>query len=759
MKPRTLSGLLAVLAALCLTGSLRAQARDSFAVRNEFYTLSFAPEKTAFTVTDLVNGREWVSAVSDFPARFVEGERSYQRLHLRFDHSAVPGGVRVNAGLDGREVFFEIDAGDGAFDTPKFLRRFPGAFKTNLENGHLFFCDRSAGSYIPQDDPKYAGNAMLVYGNVENLDMPMVGLVDEASGDGALLIVDTPADAEVFFGADAEGRIWPRIRWKPSLEDWSYPRQLRYVFFADSDYVEMTKYYRAYVEERRAVPDLRTKAKTIDGLANLAGAGVFWGDDPLYDFVREARALGGVRRAVLCKGYESLANEGSFDRLIEMGYIVAGYDQTFDILEEDGRVDFQRGRIERDSYYTRDREPRKGWKLPDGRQMYMRSSLRGLRALPEFVPAHLAATDSNGRFIDVHAALNLFENYHPEDRYGRRQDLRYRRDIFEYYREFNLILGAEHGNDWAIDFIDYWEGALGGPLWWEAEGKWQAGYLTAPKSASDYPDGYLQYSADLSRRAPIWQLAYQDVASTTWYWGDTPGFHFETKPELAAQKDVQALLYAGMPLMWRDHRGYGWDRNRDRLLETYHTPVHFQKRVFFEEMTKHRFLDDAGRVQRTDFESGAFVIANFGDAVVEHSHRGETYRLPRNGYLAVAEDLIQTRKLGPGGDPVVTCDASDFKWLQSANPYETGAIALAGSGSVMAFRNDKGFFSFRVKGEGEATIHLPAFEDFGSGKALILETLDEKAKVVDQAEKNAVDGKLRLPLQAEPVTYRVSFAE
>ena len=86
------------------------------------------------------------------------------------------------------------------------------------------FCDRSCGVLLDTRDPAYAGWPLRVYGNTHCIDMPWVGLFDHARGHGMMLLVDTPADAEVAFDAADDGRHWPQVHWLPSMDQCAYPR-------------------------------------------------------------------------------------------------------------------------------------------------------------------------------------------------------------------------------------------------------------------------------------------------------------------------------------------------------------------------------------------------------------------------------------------------------------------------------------------------------------------------------------------------------
>jgi hypothetical protein len=57
----------------------------------------------------------------------------------------------------------------------------------------------------------------------------------------------------------------------------------------------------------------------------------------------------------------------------------------------------------------------------------------------------------------------------------------------------------------------------------------------------------------------------------------------------------------------------GWEKVKDRYLQTYRSVCGWHEKIGFDEMTQHRFLSDDRLVQETRFASGWAVVVNFGD--------------------------------------------------------------------------------------------------------------------------------------------------
>ena len=152
----------------------------------------------------------------------------------------------------------------------------------------------------------------------------------------------------------------------------------------------------------------------------------------------------------------------------------------------------------------------------------------------------ISEANRSGNFIYVMMAMTLMEDYHPKHTSDRKTDLKYRREVFQYYLQKGLVIGTEHGNDWGVDLVDYTEGGLSGPNWWipgTNTSGWNAGHLRAPVSRADFSPEYLKYGLP-TQRIPFWELVYHDCVATTWYWGDSAGWFGKVAPEIKTLKDL-----------------------------------------------------------------------------------------------------------------------------------------------------------------------------------------------------------------------------
>lgn len=606
------------------------------------------------------------------------------------------------------------------------LRKWPPQMRSELEDGRVIFCQRSSGNLLEQQDDFYANQTLTVFGNTDCLDMPWIGVFDFASGDGVMTHFETPTDAFVVLNNEHDGKIWPQVRWRPSMDSFRYQRKMSYRFFAEGGYVAMAKAYRQYVQEHGPYKTMAEKAKSRPNVLRLAGSPMTWGSYDAYKFVMEARNYG-MLRATLLGASHGLEDPNSLTELNELGYLTGPYDSWGDFV--DGPPGHHSGNVEKEAYHARPGlGPKQGWVNPDGSSYYDRSSFYGKATFEEYVPHSIEEFGFNTRFIDVHMAIDLHEDWHPDHTFDRRQDLAYRREAYEYLNELNLVIGTEHGNDWGVDICDFFEGAAGGPLWWRARGSWNPGQLSRAKDRSDYVPEYLKYGVGYAYSVPLWQLVYHDCTVSTYYWGDCAGYHYEAAPEIATRKDLFNILYATLPLFWRDTSGYDWFRNKERYMQTYHDTTHLHRSIAFIPMVNHEFLSEDDALQQTVFENGAKVTVNFAQEPLPFTlEDGTEITLAPEGYYASGPDFTQTR-LVEAGKTVKRLEYPDFVQYQTEGKMETEVASF--KNSFTAFKVNENRWQMVLEPLSDYSIDVAALTDWAPGTSYVLYQIDSFGNVM-----------------------------
>ena len=672
----------------------RAQEPAPLRIASGPLAVEFNVSQGRFTITDSRTGRRWTSlpaeGVTVISAR--QAGPSQLAMVLRESGSQVEFNCSMSVLPDGR-VVFDLDAGDRTTEFKTL--EFPPALETNFEDGALTFCDRSCGVLIPQNDKEFPTKVLRSYGNT-GLDMPWAGVLDIKKGDGMMVLIEPWADAAMILRPDSRERYWLQPRWIASMQRWAYPRRVAYRFSPAGGYVALAKMYRDYARETGLLKTMAEKAAERPKVAWLKGGACIWGSDGLK-FAREARAAG-IRRGIVYDRYEPPRPFPAADikAMTDLGFLVSEYDDLYQC--EEGVTGFGRDRMEEAGVRTADGKPIAGW---DG-QGFIRSPSLGLRAARTYMPSLLEKHPYTARFLDETSTVDLLEDYHPNHRLDRRQDMAYRIELFRYFqKELGLVVGGEHGKAWNVPVEDYTEGMMSGPFWW-GEGN-KPGHLIVPKDRTYMPANFAKYGDDYKVRIPLWELVFHDCLVTTWYWGDSSDWFYETQPDVSSRKDLSNILYGTMPLLWADNKGYGWNRNRARFLETVRNVCHFHERVGFDELLTHEYLSEDRAVQRTRFSGGGVAVVNFGDKARAYEDGERTLLLAPLGFYATAPGFRQSRTIEKG-NVVTRIEAKGLLTVESKERRRIGPVEV--QGSLTAFEAAPGRWHLLAETQGESTVDM-----------------------------------------------------
>lgn len=696
---------------------------ETVSLENGELSVLISPSTSEFDITDKRTDRQWHLDPEKLQSRIIEvNKTSDESVDLLLvdlgDHNVYQSTVS----LQGGSLHFTLSS-ENSEALFWGLRHWPPTIKSDLNDGRIVFVDRSSGTLIDQYDPYYPGRELTIFGNTQGADMPFVGLFDWESGDGVLLLAETPTDGHFVLGDRDAELIWPRIRWRQSMDTFRYTREFSYRFSPSGNYVGLAELYRDFAEEQGLRKTLREKAEEVPHLDNLMGGALIWGSNDVEDFIAEARTRG-VLRAGLGNASHGLRDRtNGLRRLNEMGYVTFDYDSFSDIV--DGPTGMQSDDVDETAYHARPGlGPKGGWVNPDGSRYSERSSAFALRAIKSYVPPHVERYGFNGRFIDVSMAIDLQEDWHPEHTFDRRQDLEYKREAFAWFRTLGLVIGTEHGNDWGMDLVDFTEGAAGSPLHWERQGNWWSGGLTRPESADVYSQEWLKYGNGYHTSVPMWQLVYQDCVISSWYWGDTPGMHYEVAPWIADRKDLFALLYGSMTLLWRDSTDYDWNKNRDRFMQSFHDTAHFQGAVAYAPMDSHRFISEDMAVQESRFGNGTTVAVNFSkEPRIYTTPDGDDVMLAPIGYWADGPLIHQSRLL-VSSEIIKRIETDDFLQYETTRRQWVGPVEV--EGHFTAFKMPEGHWQMVVEPNRRYRITIPEMTGWDKGTPVALYELNDR---------------------------------
>jgi hypothetical protein len=433
-------------------------------------------------------------------------------------------------------------------------------------------------------------------------------------GSSAMMcIVETPDDAAYQFDHPAGGPTVIGPRWRAQLGRFGYPRSCRLVFFPQGNYVDMAKRYRRHVLDSGQFVSLSEKiarkpiVKELIGtpltrlgiLTNIKSDSLRYSTtNPsrnyrLTTFDERASQLrqlkqSGIDRLNVCLtgwpryGYdrqhpdelppapEAGGAEGMkrlADTCHELGYLFGLHEQYRDYYTDAPSYDPQFAVHEED-----DRMPSPGfpgsrfgqWK--DGVIPFMNNWDGGTQSYlnNRYMPGHMIKTYTwlfdhgihpQGIYLDVFGYVPPDEDFNPEHPTTRTQALAARAACYTWARQNLGFIGTEAGCDWTIPYAD----------------------ITSPlRSNKGVP-------------VPLFNLVYHDAIITPY-----------------APDDLRGFLNGGLPQI-NITRGEMSEQNQSnaKRMATLH------KRLALTELTRHEFLDDKRRKERTTFSDGTTVTVDW----------------------------------------------------------------------------------------------------------------------------------------------------
>lgn len=426
-----------------------------------------------------------------------------------------------------------------------------------------------------------------------------------------MVIVETPNDAAYQFEHPAGGPTVIGPRWRPSLGKLAYPRTARMCFIAEGNYVDMAKRYRSYVINTGLFVPLTAKIARKPVVKELIGTpilrsgiltdyksdGARWKRDTAtrYKLVSfderaaEFKKYKDMGLKSLCvvltgwpnKGYDRQHPDAippapaaggweGMKRLAEtckdLGYLFSLHDQYRDYYLDAPSFDTQFAIHAEEAGGQAEVFP--GTRFGDsktGNIPYMDYWDGGKMAYlnGRFMLGHLIKNYQwlfkhgirpQGNYLDVFGYVPPDEDFNPEHPATRTDGLNDRIKCYNWSRNNLGFVGTETACDWTIPYVDF----------------------SSPLSAKN------------GITVPLWDLVYHDAILTPYNPDDLRGFLCGGMPQVSFRKGIDA---ATIKLL-------------NKLSE-------LNKRVALLEMTKHEFLDQNYRKERSTFADGTTVTVDW----------------------------------------------------------------------------------------------------------------------------------------------------
>ena len=153
--------------------------------------------------------------------------------------------------------------------------------------------------------------------------------------------------------------------------------------------------------------------------------------------------------------------------------------------------------------------------------------------------------------------------------------------------------------------------------------------MTTVYRGKEIPPSFSRYMLNPQYRIPLWELVYHDCVVSYWYWGDSSN----CCPELMPVRDLFDALYGEPPLY--SLTATQWEERKEEIAASYHRVAPAVRATGYARMIAFDLLSPDRCVQRTSFDNGVVITANFS---------GEERVLKDGTRLAAYQYLLTQKK-------------------------------------------------------------------------------------------------------------------
>ncbi|MGH9969021.1 MAG: DUF5696 domain-containing protein [Pyrinomonadaceae bacterium] len=451
---------------------------------------------------------------------------------------------------------------------------------------------------------------------IESWSMSWWGFQKDKSG--LIVIVETPDDAAYQFSHPAGGPTVIGPRWRSQLDRFAYMRTARFCFFADGNYVDMAKRYRRYVQETGLFVSLKEKIARTPAVENLIGtpqtrvsilrnlkpeSDRYDTKDPSKNYtittfaerarqLRELKARGNERVLVFVSGWPHLGYDRQHpdplppppqaggwtglkalvDTCRELGYPVIFHDQYRDYYLDAPSYQPQFAVHEEDISLPPRQFPgsrfgdSKQGKIPfmrhwdGGKQAYLNARFQLGHLLKNYQLFFAQGIKPQGIYIDVIGYVPPDEDFNPEHPTTHTDAMRGQAAMLNWSRKNLGIVSTESGADWVIPYVDTVNQSGGGSK---------------------------------AILVPLYGLVYHDAVLVSYNSRDQKSL-------------LLGLLNGGAPELPILPNAID-----EKSMALIRSMLSLHRRVALLEMTKHEFLGDNYRKERTTFADGTTVTVDW----------------------------------------------------------------------------------------------------------------------------------------------------
>jgi hypothetical protein len=425
-----------------------------------------------------------------------------------------------------------------------------------------------------------------------------------------MIIIETPNDAAYQFSHPAGGPTVIGPRWRATLGKFGYLRSGRMCFLPEGNYVNLAKRYRRYAMDTGLFVSLQEKIARKPIVKELIGTPItrsgiltdikpdslrYKTNDPGFnrhvttfderaDQFRQLKTQGLERLCVVMTGWPHAGYDREHpdelppapaaggwegmkrlaDACAQLGYLFSLHDQYRDYYTDAPSFDPQFAVHEEDASTSIAFPGSRFGQWKEGTIPYMNNWDGGKQSYlnNRYMAGHLEKNYNGlfahgirpqGVYLDVFGYVPPDEDFNPEHPTSRTDAIAGRVACYHWAKNNLGFIGTEAAADWTVPYSDF-----SSPL-----------------------------TQDAGIVVPLFNLVYHDAILTPY-----------------SPNDLHGLLNGGSPQ-------FGGRELTPEALKTIHRMMQLNKRVALLEMTKHEFLDDKFRQERTTFSDGTTVTVNW----------------------------------------------------------------------------------------------------------------------------------------------------
>lgn len=618
-----------------LTGAMEPD--KDYSLKNSSFDIGIMSPSFSMKILNKTNGKKYtVNPSNIFQVKSVDSLEGAFVFSCNYVAENIDLIVKISIIKDGLK--FEIIPNSNSLFNNSLP--FPGSITTNP--GEYIVVPRGTGMLFPVEET-FPFNLFSLYGWKST--MSFVGVTDLTSG--YLCISENPWDTQFQFERpNGINFSAPKLVHMPSKKALAYKRTFYLNFFENGGYLEMARKYKEYAASAGYIKTFEKKIQENANIEKLIGAIDFWLPDNRYlkaQFI-DSLYFSGLDKAIYTingSWYTYLNIDGMADSINSRKMLSSRYDIYTDVFPQ-SPLQLPWYRTEgypEDVIIDSDNSLHKGWLayLDDGTplQGYYACSSTHPAYAKKYLPIDLSKYHYNCRFVDVECASDLFECYSTVHPVTRKEDAANRMSLLSIIKnDYKLVTGSEEAREWSFPIVDFGEGTMSIVPPENSGYDWSTPVVDPGKN-------FIDYSMNPAKRIPLHGLVYHDVHVPTWYTGDG----VSKVPAYWDTKDLFNILYATMPLFMPPTTAY-WDKNKERFIISANLVSSVFRSCGYSAMTDHSFLSQDWKVQKTHFENGWDVVANFGLSDYNYNN----YVLPSMGFYASnGVDYVYRIKTKDGG--------------------------------------------------------------------------------------------------------------